>query len=215
MAGYIICSLDGAKLETFLTQPTERLLTKLAGHISIALDYHDRDIEDDDQMASWPSEPAEMLPVLKQHFAKDNWYADFSETEKEVWESGIHDLLDEEKHFDCKCESEGVYWNVIEEAVNHFGGRKKAAHLEVAHFGTRPFKFEITNSAKRTARVWMPYHSVHLSSEVEAMWGQFKEAKGSILNSSHQEVEDDFEELTRVFENIIPQERALYVCVDT
>jgi len=215
MAGYFMYSLDGAALETFLDKPDDKLLLKLAEHISDALDYQDSKIEDGTPMASWPSDPKELMPVVKEHFAKKDWYSPFSDPEKLVWETAIRELCDNEECFGFECESDGVYWSIIDEAVGHFGGRKKASKMEVAHFGARPLRYTLSTKKKKDMFDWQPYHSMHLPGEVATMWEQFQEAEDSILGSEHEEVEDDYEELTRVFEKIIPANRALYISVDT
>lgn len=214
MAGYFLYSLDHDKLTKFISSPTAKPLSKLAELVSDALDRYDNDFEDGDAVAEWPSEPEELKPILKAHLALEDWYADLSDAGKRLWEDAFTRLCDEKSVFDFKCECDGIYWNVVEEALQSHGLRPGTiTPMELTHFGTRPLHYLQQGAIPYDS--WYPYHSMHTADEVERLIEQFTAAKKAIRASRHKDARIDFDILMPVLEKVASSNRVLYVAVDT
>jgi hypothetical protein len=216
MAGYFLYSLDWQRVDHFLQAPEEAQVRKMAKSISDYLDQLDDQIEDDDPEALWPSDPVELEPIVRQRLTMPDWYSGLSDSGKQMWERSWMDLCNDETltPFDFQCESDGIYWNIMEEAMKfHSQKANVISDHVISHFGTRPFRY--LHKGKITYDGWHPYHSMHTPEEVASLETAFKEAKSAILKSRHREVKDDYKELMPVLEKLATANRVLYVSVDT
>lgn len=214
MAGYILYSLDWPLIKQFMEAPDEARLLKLAESVSDEMDQVDDDLEDHDVVASWPSEPAELAPILAERILLPDWYNDLSDPGKTAWEWGFSSFCSDEEVFNFEVESDGVYWNIHSEALKHHGLQDDVVgDLEITHFGTRPFRY--LKQGKRTFDEYYPYHSMHTPDEVKKLLEQFSAAETTILGSRHEEVQEDYEELMPVLHRLVETNRVLFVQVDT
>lgn len=220
MAGYFIYSIDWNPVETFLSRPTKSQLKALTAIVSDHLDFADKDLTDTDPMALWPSQPNELIDVIKSHLVNFDWYTSFSDIGKYVWESSIQEffrLQTTDVNFGFKCECDGVYWNLIDEARLHYSIPVNAiTDIELSHFGTRPLRYlQSGESGETIHHLAGATHSMHTPDEVVKMAEQFAAAEATIDESRFAEVLNDYEALMSVFDRIIPLKRILYVVVDT
>ena len=212
MAGYFLYSLDWSRVSAFLNEPDDVDIRKLAECVSDGLDEIDSSIDDDDPLASWPSSPSEMLPKLTEHLAKPDWYADFSDSGRAMWERAFEGLCHDCMGFEC--ESDGVYWNIHSETLSHHRLKNDTiGKMEITHFGHRPFRF--LYQGKLSWEGWYPYHSMHTPTECQKLIEQFSNAKERLMSCRYEEVPDDYEELMPVLEKMVRDSRVLYVSVDT
>ncbi|MCA9135710.1 MAG: hypothetical protein KDB00_03100 [Planctomycetales bacterium] len=199
-----------------MQSPSVEHVRLMAKDVSNLLDEHDSNLEDDDPVADWPSEIDELVPVLLDHLKEDDWYAGLSDCGKAIWERAFTDLCENQKvnPFKFKCESDGVYWNIVGETIKYHGQpNNQMTDLEITHFGTRPLKY--WQDGKLRWDDWHPMHSMHTPQEVEALIEQFSAAEDAIRGSRHEETESDYEELMPVLDRLRKKGRALYVSVDT
>jgi hypothetical protein len=216
MAGYFLYSLDWQKVQQFLEKPSDADVRAMAESISDYLDELDGEIEDDDPEALWPSDPNDLENLVRNRLAMLDWYGDLSDSGKQIWERSLTGLCasDTLNPFDFECESDGIYWNIVEEAMKFYSlPRNVLSENVISHFGTRPFRY--AQKEKLRFDSWHPYHSMHSPEDVAALETSFKEAKSAILKSRHREVKDDYEELMPVLEKVAKAKRVLYVSVDT
>ncbi|QDV56373.1 DUF7691 family protein [Rosistilla oblonga] len=216
MAGYFLYSLDWPSLNSFLESPSEDLAAAMAENVSELLDSYDEQLEDDDEAADWPSDTESLLPILIDRLQRKDWYADLSEIGKNIWERAFVDLCndDELNPFGFECESDGVYWNIVSEAIAHHDQPKnQLTEKEITHFGARPFRYWHTGRLNWDA--WQPMHSMHSPAEVVALAEQFEAAEATLRDSRHPEVDEDYEELMSVLDKLKTNGRVLYVSVDT
>ncbi len=216
MAGYFLYSLGWQEFDRFLRSPKDVHVRTMAESISDYLDELDDRIEDDDPEALWPSEPDELESIVRKRLEMPDWYGDLSDCGREIWERSFLDLCgrDSLNPFNFECESDGIYWNIIEEAMKfHSLPANTLSDHVVSHFGTRPFRY--FRNEKLRYDSWHPYHSMHTPEEVAALETSFKQAKSSIMKSRHREVKDDYAELMPVLEKLTKANRVLYVSVDT
>lgn len=211
LAGYILYSLDGKRVESFLRSPTQAEIEHFAEQVSQCLDQYDTSFEKGEPMKDWPSDPAELASILRQYLAKPDWYCDWSDEGKQLWQDSFEALCCD--RFGHECESDGIYWNVIEEAVRHHGVKPDTiTDLEVTHFGTRPFRYF---AKTRSFDQWCPYHSMHRPDEVKRLIEQMEEAENRIRTCRHEEASDDYDELMPILDRIVKRDRVLHVGVDT
>jgi hypothetical protein len=216
MAGYILQSLDSSRLIKFMQTPSKELVRIMGETVSDLLDEYDSDLEDGDSIADWPSEVEQLAPILVDHVQTENWYADFLPIGQRIWEEAFTALCENEEQnpFKFQYESDGIYWNIVEEAVRyHQQPKNQLTDLEITHFGTRPFRYR--RDSKWQWGDWSPTHSMHTPQEVAALAEQFAAAEDAIRMSPHEETEMDYEELMSVLDKLRSSERILYVQVDT
>jgi len=214
VAGYFLYSLNWSKLESFLEAPDEKNLLKMANIVSDGLDRFDDEIDDDDPLADWPSEPKELVDILKQRIGLEDWYCDLSDPGRRIWEAAIEGLCSNDKSFGFRVDSDGVYWDIVDIAKKfHCPKAKGMTTTEVTHFGTRPLRY--WNEKPIRWEDWYPYHSMHTPDEVTALRDQFQAAETTILKSKIEGVKEDYEELMPVLDSLSNKKRMLYVCVDT
>ena len=212
MAGFYLCSLSWKAVESFLFSPSEKQLLQFAEVVSDQLDQNDEYIDDGDKMASWPVEPIDLAKVLKSHLSQEDWYAGLTHAECDVWSQSIEGYFSDNKAYKLKSIAEPVYWNIVDEVINH---HKVAGTncLEFSMLGKRPFRY--TPPKKLNMDSWMPYHSMHTPDEVLLMAEQFEAAEKACLESRHEEVPDDYEELTEAFKKLKKSGDVFLVNVDT
>lgn len=218
MAGYIIYSLDGEKFQQFVEQADDATLATFADIFSQTMDEYYDEFEKDDPLRDWPVDPGELAPKLKQRLTSPDWYEGFSNTGKAVWESSLQNLcMDDTKLLGFDCESDGVYWDVIDLIRAHHGIKPNAVtDLEISHFGMRPYRYTPDSSLQEDFYSWHPNHSMHEAADVARILEQVKAAKSAVMNSDDENAKEEYEEeLVPALEKVAASKRVLFIGVDT
>lgn len=219
MAGYYIYSLDWTTFQRFVADPSRDQLLALAGLVSDGLDREDGVIEPTDPLQDWPSEPEELVPIVRTRLALPDWYADLTYPGKEIWQRAVTHLCDDarKKEFGFRVETQ-VYWDAIEDAQAFHGlGTGGATDAILGQFGSHPFRYQPPATTLRRLRRggWTPNHSMHGPVEVEQLRGELR-AAGPTVRATRGSGWPAFERnLMPAIERIVHERRLLYVVVDT
>ena len=235
MAGFVIYSLDLEKFQQFVTNPTDEQLLRFANIVSEGLDYEqdeddydDEDDEDDEDgeeedagpsvLTTWPVEPKELVPVLREWMAKDDWYADLLEYEKDTFESFVRSYYsDEDSDLGFRVDSDGVYWDVIELVRSfHHVPPNQVNDVIISQFGSSPYKGKIAPDKERNWNSWHPYHSIHLPDDVKKLREEVLAAEKTVMSSDDENAQREYEdELVPALDKVIRDNRVLYIETDT
>lgn len=212
MAGYFLYSISNEKLQAFLDAPTDDDLLALAEIVSEGIDEIDGELDDDDPVADWPAEPEELKTVLREHLSQDDWYS-LSEIANGMLESALHAFFEDESRFGFRCESDGVYWDLIELIRMHHGISSPEVKHPMARFGVLPLR---CHAVGKGCYGFHPMHSMHPPEEVRQMLAATKEAESAVMASSDENAKRELEEeLLPTLERLSEQLRVLFVGVDT
>lgn len=218
MAGYFIYSLDGKKFQKFVARPAREQLLLLAERVSDTMDEYDNQLDDGSVMADWPSDPEALVPILQERLASDDWYAGFSDTEKDVFEISLRGFWQaEENGLGFRVDSDGVYWDVIEMIANHHGVRpNESSEKAISRFGKAPYRYHRPPGKTRGANAWFPYQSMHMPDEVRQLLEEVKAAEDTVMQGDDQNAREEYEEqLLPALEQVAAEGRVLLIVVDT
>lgn len=153
MAGYILYSLDASKLLRVIDQPTDAELNQLAEVLRDQLE----DFDEPDPVFKSGLTTDELKALVKSRFAKPDWYGDLSTVGKNLWEDLIWELAmeDLEPPIDLgfECESDGVYWDVIEECWKRLGVvPNQLSSIAMSSFGITPLRYTPPQTGPQTTR---------------------------------------------------------------
>ncbi len=145
MAGYIIYSLDWDKFQNFVNNPTRKQLLAFAEIVSDGLDGDDAEMEDDDPVRDWPSEPEELCDQVKERLARPDWYGDLSDVGKRIWSSAVDGFCRnaDRKTVGFRVDNDGIYWDLLELAWKLLKVEPNQIVPDVAlsAFGRRPYHY--------------------------------------------------------------------------
>ena len=216
MAGFCIYSLDWKKFQKFINKPTKKQLKKFAESLDDNYEAAMDELEKKDIAHTWSADADGFEAAIKDRLASEDWYSDLSGKARGIWEWSMFSLAQEESNFDFRCESDGVYWTVIEYCTQH--ASKKSKSPAIARFGHWPYGLQ---KAPKQPKDFlephrMPYHSMRPPEEVDQMLQEViaaeKFVKGKKDVDTYNELVD---ELIPTLEKIAKDKRMLFVQVDT
>lgn len=221
MAGYSLCSLDADKFLQFVANPTNEQLLQLAEIASEHIDeFDDDDYEEDGQvLTEWPVDPKELVPILRERLAGDDWYAGLADHEKDAFEYIIGSfLMEEESEVGYEPgEDAFVYWDVIGVIRNfHDVPNNKITDKIVSRFGVTPFRGMPDDSKILGFETWAPMHSLHLPEDVRKLRDEVLAAEEAVMNSNDDNAKQEYEDvLVPMLDQLVAKGRILLVEVDT
>jgi hypothetical protein len=214
MAGYYLHSLSWEPLHELIENPSNEMIAEFTDLFSKRLEQIRDRLKKSDVMYKWPTTVSFLQDVARHHFAKENWYQDLTSDEADAWESALCEMVELGKRFEHKFHGgDSIYWNAISEGVDHHVKSGSAA-IELNDFGKRPFRY-VRPDIPEMDWLWYPMHSMHTPNETKNILAELRAAEESIVNSGQTNAPEDYEVLCEMFDEIVPQERALYVRVDT
>ena len=223
MAGYGLCSLDADKFLKFVANPTNEQLLQLAEIASEHIDeFDDEDYEEDSQvLTQWPVDPEELVPILRERLAGDDWYAGLADHEKDAFEYIIGSFLMEEGHgvgYEPERELDAfVYWDVIR-IIRKFHDipSDKVTDKIISRFGMTPYRGMPDQSKVLGLETWAPMHSLHLPEDVKKLREEVLAAEEAVMNSDDENAKQEYEDvLVPMLDRLVASGRILLVEVDT
>lgn len=216
MAGYWLYSIDWKKFQKFVEKPTKKQLLAVASMVSDGLDAKDGEFEKGDPVHDWPSEPEELIELVQERLAMDDWYGDLSDTAKNIWEGAIFGICNG-KDLGFECESDGVYWDVVELAQKHHKvpHDRYTKHI-LSGFGQHLYRFNPGPKYRLRFDRWVPYHALYTTDEVQQLIEAFQAAFPTIEASGDEGAITDYEEeLMPTLDRIAERGRMLFIQLDT
>jgi hypothetical protein len=125
---------------------------------------------------------------------------------------------------DLRGESDGIYWDVIDVAHDHFGIRDGAIDdTMLSRFGHCPYAYEpplmpsgfIARWKFARSEPWRATHSMHPPEDVRKLAAELKAARSAYENADGGMLAEYEEELLPVIERVANEGRMLLVDVDT
>jgi len=233
MAGYIIYSLDWDKFQNFVNNPTHKQLLAVAKIISDGLDGNDAELEDDDPVHDWPSEPEELCDLVKERLARPDWYGDLSDVGKSVWSTAVAGFCRDagRKAVGFRVDQDSIYWDVLDLARKHLKVEPDQIVPDVAlsAFGKRPYRYHPPTDAADIGGDepgdddeyygddfddWS-MHSMHTPDEVRKMLAELRSVGPAIEGSRNKQAISDYDSFIPVLEKLDKQRRMLFIQVDT
>ena len=213
MAGYYLHSLDWIAVDQFFNSPTGDDISRFASLLAPRLAEIQDGLEDGFVMFGWPTDANNLAAIVEAHFKLNNWYFDVSSDEGNAWESALTELVENEKQFSSKFHGDDhIYWNAISEAIGHHKSNDSPAP-ELNSFGRRPFHYSEPEEDEMEW-FWHPMHSMHTPDETSLIAKQLLAAEKTVMNSTEVNAPEDFEVLRTVLNEIVPNNRVLYVTLD-
>lgn len=215
MAGYHIYSLSWARFRRFVDDPTPAQLRAFAELVSEGLDEADGDFEADDPLRDWPSDPAELAPIVRGRLGRPDWYGDLSYPGKVLWQHALYTFCDEThaRELGFRVESDPVYWDVIDSARGHYGDfRRPDPGLALARFGERPFRYEPPAGTEGES---FRNHSMHPPQEVVRLRDELRAAEPTVRAAARPSVPAQFDILLPAVARVARGRRLLFIGVDT
>lgn len=233
LAGYSIYSLDWAKFQKFVNEPTRHQLLAFAAIIS---NWLEGESDEANPVRDWPSEPKELCPLVKERLARPDWYSDLSDASKEMWCEAVYGFCCniQPKEVGFRADHDGVYWDVIELAAKQFklGPDQISRDVALSAFGKRPYRYDLASDAAKSRERkagdeedpddedfdfggWQPMHSMHTPDEVQKMLEELRSIRSVFENSKNKQAINDYDVLIPVLEKLAEQKRMLFIQVDT
>ena len=216
MAGYFMYSLSWEKFQKFTLKPTKTQLKKLGEFLDDNYEGVIDELDKDDVAHTWVADAKDPHSAIQQRLASEDWYGDLSERACGIWECAINSLAQSnDKMFDFRCESDGVYWYVIQYCEEH--AAKKSKSPAISRFAW-PYGLQKQPRAPKDMfeSHWMPYHSMRPPHEVQQMLEEAKAADAFIKAKNDKETYNELiDELIPTLETIANDDRMLFVQVDT
>ena len=216
MAGFFIYSLDWKKFQKFTKKPTKKQLKKFAESLDDRYERVMDELEETDVAHSWSADAKDHEAAIQERLASEDWYGDLSDEACGIWEWSMFDLANDAANFDFRCESDGVYWYVIQYCEEHASKTSKSS--AIARFGHWPYGLQKAPKQPKDFLEphWMPYHSMRPPEEVEQMLAEAKAADKYVKSKKDRETYDELiDTLIPTLEKIAADERMLFVQVDT
>lgn len=221
MAGFMIYSLDWDRFKDFVNNPTDDQLLSFSTLLSDGLDQVNEDLEEEDAVSDWPSDPEELRGVVKQRLARDDWYGDLSAPAQEAWANAVYSFCSDTEEVGFRVDHDGVYWDVIELACKHLNASPNEISPGVAlsEFGKRPYAYHPAAKDEDDEDSWdlnwHDYHSMHTPDEVRRMVQELQTAAPAIEKSRDKQAINDYDSLMPVLEQLVAEGRMLFVQTDT
>jgi hypothetical protein len=217
MAGYIIYSLDWPRFSALVGRPTPAQLAILARGLADQRDEMDGEFEEDDPIADWPEDTKALAPIVAERLARPDWYGDLSPAGRQVWETAFYVtcMREEDLGIGFRVDSDGVYWDVINQIVERLGDRPETpGKSAMSRFGTVPFRYH--PPARPRSADWTPMHSMHPPDEVRRMLAELRSVAPAVEAAKDPDVREQFtEELLPAVERVAADGRLLFIQVDT
>ena len=218
MAGYCLYSLDWNKFSQFVAEPTDEQLLEFADFFSQEVDQNDGEFDDDDPVADWPADPAELKPYMAELLRKEDWYGELSDVGKCVLEAAIQEYCtDDSNPLGFRVDSDGVYWPVIDFVRAHFNvPADTVTEAAISRFGLVPFRFVPELNKRMEWGYWFPIHSMHPPDEVKKLLEETQAAEADVMNSNDENAKFEYEDqLVPALTRILNDNRLLFIHVDT
>jgi hypothetical protein len=237
MAGYIIYSLDWNKFQNFVNNPTPKQLLAFAEILSQGLGGDGDAFDEGNPIRAWPREPEKLCALVKERLTRPDWYGDLSNG-KSNWEAAVDSFCRDvaAKTVGFRVENNGIYWDVVQLAREHFnlGPDEISPNVALSTFGKCPFRYHPASDAvdigtsapggegaDEDQDYWGDYgddwamHSMHTPEEVRKMLDELRSVGPAIEKSRNKQAIDDYDALLPVLEKLDSERRMLFVQVDT
>ncbi|MEQ8210229.1 MAG: hypothetical protein RH917_10390 [Lacipirellulaceae bacterium] len=213
MAGYFLSTLDRAKFEQLITNPSDEQATLLAEAFLEELEDFLEDVEEESDRELWPTDEEGLAAFIKKRLAMPDWYSDLSLDNALVWDR-LHDLFFDEPGEEIGLDPqmsdyESIYWDCAEIAA-----AQGASLMAEPKFGNSGFRYH----GKPSDGGVYPMYSVFAGEELSELATQVKSVESHF--ATLEEGEDTpremfFECLLPMVTGAVENDRVLWVQTDT
>lgn len=216
MAGFFIYSLDWKKFQKFINKPTKKQLKQFAESLDDKYERVMDELGKKDVAHQWSADADNVELAIKDRLSSKDWYGDLSDKACGIWEWTMFAFANNDANFDFQCESDGVYWFVIQYCEEHAAQTSKSP--AIARFGHWPYGLQKAPEVPEGMFEpdWMPYHSMRPPEEVKQMLEEAKAADEYVKGKNDRDTYNELiDVLIPTLEKIVAKERMLFVQVDT